>query len=273
MRTYEIDFKALKAQIPIEQVLAMLNVNNLKREGKELRGQCPICGSKGSHKPAFCVTPHLNAFTCFGECKNKGDIIELTACVKRISKYAAAKILDQQFNNNGPFHSSPAPAPAKADNGIDQGTKYATSLDPAHPKLEPLGISPEVFKAWRAGVQHGSGVLAGMLALPVTRDGITVAYIGRSIDEEEVRIKFPKTEFGKANQFCAEDYIFGEDRVTEKTLVVVSDPLDVVTHENDGTSFVCFINEKSRAPITIKQLKNLVDLMEQNECETLMILA
>lgn len=263
MKKYQIDFKELKARISIEQVLAMLQINHLKREGKELRGQCPICERKGSDGRIFSITPNINSFKCFG-CENKGDIIELTACMRKISKFAAAKLLDKQFNNNSP-NSSPAPAPAKADAGFDPG-KYANALDPAHPKLEPLGISSEILKVWRAGIPPGSGVLAGMLALPVTQDGKTVAYIGRSIDEEEVRIKPGK------KGLVTEDYIFGEDRVEGTKLVLVSDPLDVVTHENDGTSFVCFINEKLGAPITARQLRNLADLMEHKACETLTIL-
>lgn len=270
MRKYEIDFKALRARIPIEQGLAYLQINKLKREGKELRGDCPICGSD---ERAFSVTPSKGTFTCYGKCKNHGDIIQLTACVVKVGVREAAKILHDHFDKH--THNSdspPAPAPAKAANGIDL-EKYASALDPAHAKLEPLGISPEVFKAWRAGVPHGSGVLAGMLALPVTRDGKIVAYVGRSIGEEEVRIKFPKTEFG-GKDFCAEDFIFGEDRVTEKALVLVSDPLDVVTHKDDGTSFICFLREKLDGAITLtsKQLRKLNELIEASECETLVLL-
>jgi hypothetical protein len=264
MKKYDIDFKELKARIQIEPVLAMLGVDNLKREGNQLRGECPICHSKGSDNRAFSVTPYLNSFTCFGECKNKGDVIQLTACVKRLGMHAAAKILDEQFNNRS-SNSSPAPAPAKADTEFDPG-KYATALDPAHPKLEPLGVSPETFKAWRAGIHPGTGVLAGLLALPVTQNGKTVAYIGRSIDEDEVRIKYGKKDL------VAEDYIFGEDHIESDTLVLVSDPLDVVTHQNDGTSFICFISDEPGKPITVKQLRNLADLMEQKGCTTLMFL-
>jgi DNA primase len=263
MKKYDIDFKELKARIQIEPVLAMLGVDNLKREANQLRGECPICHSKGSDNRAFSVTPYLNSFTCFGECKNKGDVIQLTACVKRLGMHAAAKILDEQFNNRS-SNSSPAPAPAKADTGFDPG-KYANALDPAHPKLEPLGVSPETFKAWRAGFS-ASGVLRGKLALPVTLDGKVIAYIGRSVDEEETKIMYPNKDFP------AEEYIFGEDRIEGKSVVLVSDPLDVVTHENDGTSFVCFINEKLGNTFTTKQLRNLVELMEQKECEKLVIL-
>jgi CHC2 zinc finger len=264
MKKYDIDFKELKARIQIEPVLAMLGVDNLKREGNQLRGECPICHSKGSDNRAFSVTPYLNSFTCFGECKNKGDVIQLTACVKRLGMHAAAKILDEQFNNRS-SNSSPAPAPAKADTGFDPG-KYANALDPAHPKLEPLGVSPETFKAWRAGIHPGTGVLAGLLALPVTQNGKTVAYIGRSIDEDEVRIKYGKSDL------VGEDYIFGEDRVEEKTVVLVADPLDVVTHENDDTSFICFVNEKPSNSFTTKQLRNLLELLERKKCEKVVIL-
>ena len=37
-----IDFGALKERVSIEQVIAMLGIDNLKRQGAQLRGPCPI---------------------------------------------------------------------------------------------------------------------------------------------------------------------------------------------------------------------------------------
>ena len=89
-----VDFKALRQRMPIEHVLDMLGIR-LKKTGTQLRGPCPICSSDSDR--CFVVTPALNRFWCFGDCKSGGDVIELVARVKQLSPKEAANLLVEQF--------------------------------------------------------------------------------------------------------------------------------------------------------------------------------
>jgi DNA primase len=43
------------------------------------------------------VTPSLNRFWCFGNCQSGGDVIELVAQVKQLSRKDAAHLLADHF--------------------------------------------------------------------------------------------------------------------------------------------------------------------------------
>lgn len=87
------DFNSLKG-IPIEDVLHYLGID-LKKKGKQLRGQCPVCLHPSSR--AFTVTPDMNRFWCHGYCRSGGDTIELVSRVKQITAYDAACELQKTF--------------------------------------------------------------------------------------------------------------------------------------------------------------------------------
>lgn len=89
-----VDFKELRERVTIEQACSLLGVV-LKKSGMQLRGACPICAN-GSDR-CFVVTPVLNRFWCFGDCKSGGDVIELVAQARKLSHKDAAKLLADQF--------------------------------------------------------------------------------------------------------------------------------------------------------------------------------
>jgi hypothetical protein len=81
---------------------------------------------------------------------------------------------------------------------------YLKGLDPASPALEPLGLSPETLKDWRAGYSKG-GVLRGKLAIALCdRAGNILGFFGRSL--EDVSLTFPK-------EVDPHDVIFGQDHI------------------------------------------------------------
>ena len=85
-----VDFKALRQRVAIERVVDLLGIQ-LKKSGAQLRGPCPICSCASDR--CFTVTPALNRFWCFGDCKSGGDVIELVARVKQTSHKDAAHLL------------------------------------------------------------------------------------------------------------------------------------------------------------------------------------
>jgi len=252
-----VDFQQLKTRVSIEQVLDMLNIRLKHRSGHQWRGSCPICHEGGDR--AFAVTPARNVFICFGQCKKRGDIIALVAAVKDVPAREAAQIIDQHFGaGNAPDRSSHrSPQPPQSKNGFDV-EKYLAGLDPEHPNLEPLGIATNTLREGRGGYAT-TGVHRGKLALPVTRDGVVVGYLGRAIKEgDSPTLSFP-------NGLDPHEYIFGEDRIGEGTVQLVRDVLDVLRAAEMGISAVCFLTET----VTPLQLEMLSSLMDKKRCDTL----
>jgi DNA primase len=89
-----VDFKALRQRVPIERVVDMLGIQ-LKKSGAQLRGSCPVCSAASDR--CFVVTPALDRFWCFGDCKSGGDVIELVARVKQMTHKEAALLLAEHF--------------------------------------------------------------------------------------------------------------------------------------------------------------------------------
>ena len=140
--------------------------------------------------------------------------------------------------------------------------KYAAGLDPSHTALEPLGVSPETYRSWKAGYSP-AGVNRGRLALPVAaRDGTIVGYCGRGVtSDQQPNLIFP-------NGLTPTDHIFGADRVKAGELILVRDPVDVLTaYENGIENVVSFLTES----VSSAQLQYLSALMDEAHVETLVL--
>jgi len=81
-----IDFKAVKLQISLRQVLNLIGWKPATIEGFEKRGPCPIHGSSNPRSRSFAV--FMDGFSCFS-CKQNGDQLRLYSLVRRLSIYAA----------------------------------------------------------------------------------------------------------------------------------------------------------------------------------------
>ena len=92
-----VDFQALRQRVPIEQVCDLLGIQ-LKKTGDQLRGSCAICNHDSTR--CFVVTPKLQRFWCFGDCRSGGDCIELVARVKQLSHKDAARFLADHFGES-----------------------------------------------------------------------------------------------------------------------------------------------------------------------------
>ena len=77
-RLSPIDFRRLKDEVPIAAVLQLYawKPNAVRQGGTELRGPCPIHGSKSETSTIFSVSPQKNAFKCFS-CDAGGNQIDL----------------------------------------------------------------------------------------------------------------------------------------------------------------------------------------------------
>jgi len=77
-RLAPIDFKALKAQVSLLDVLRLLKWEQVKERGEELRGPCPVHGSSTPESTIFAVAPKKNAWQCF-KCGASGNQLDLAA--------------------------------------------------------------------------------------------------------------------------------------------------------------------------------------------------
>jgi hypothetical protein len=160
-----LDFAEIKASNPIEDVALKLGLN-LNKNGKTLRGKCPVCESSGDRNLA--ITPEKGVYYCFTDGKG-GDVIALVAHVKGIGAKEAAQWL-----------SGPVPAKEKTSKGETptEGFKPLSYLEPDHPAVLALGIEPD--DAERIGCGFAPrGMMKGTVAFPIrSTDGKLLGYIG-----------------------------------------------------------------------------------------------
>jgi len=71
-----VDFKAVKAQVSVLDVLQLMKWEKVKERGRELRGPCPVHGSSTPESTIFSVSPAKNAWHCF-KCDASGNQLDL----------------------------------------------------------------------------------------------------------------------------------------------------------------------------------------------------
>lgn len=264
MSAQTVDFQQVKQAATVDQVIRYLGLT-LKQHGDTWRGSCHLC--KASDQRALVITTSKRLFHCF-KCREGGDMLKLVAVSKGVSIRDAAinlagfcgvELVPSGNGKQVPGTGSGTVPPSPERKGFD-AEKYAAGLDPAHASLEPLGVSAETYKAWKAGFSP-SGVNRGRLALPVcARDGTVIAYCGRALNDQlQPALIFP-------NGVTPSEHIFGADRVTEGELILVRDPLDVLkAYENGIENVVSFLTEG----ISSAQLQYLSALMDERHVEAL----
>ncbi len=251
-----IDFGALKQRVSIEQVIAMLGIDNLKRQGPQLRGPCPIHG--GNSPREFVVTPDKGLFFCFAGCGG-GDQIALVSKMKNLAPKEAAAFIAEHFGNSTVTRPGTVQVPRKStvpENEKGQ-LKPLDYLQPGHELVQALGVSVETCQAFGAGYA-AKGIMRGKLAIPVhDRLGTLIAYCGRAVKNESPTLTFP-------NGFDPHSIIFGAHRIKEGELYLVHDPLQVLTAFEAGVeNVVAFLTDG----ITAQQFEQLSSLMDEKRCD------
>jgi DNA primase len=84
-----IDYRALRSTVSLAQVLELLKFVPASRSGTELRGPCPVHGSKSPVSRSFSADLSKNTFHCF-RCDAGGNQLDLWAKTQNLSIYAAA---------------------------------------------------------------------------------------------------------------------------------------------------------------------------------------
>jgi DNA primase len=233
MSTY-IDFADLKSRIGIHQVaFQMLNIQATQK-GNQYRGCCPV--HKGNNPREFVITVDKGLWHCFGGCGG-GDQIALVAKMRGLKQNEAAHAIEAFFGTvpttspagaTTTVHKTASPPLPQCERPGFDPVEYAKRLDPAHPSLAALGISPETLQAFSAGYAS-TGLLRGRLALPM-RDtqGKILGFCGRALDGKEPHYIFPKN-------FQPSNVAFNWDRVRDTDFAYLcTDPIDVLKAHEGG---------------------------------------
>jgi DNA primase len=121
-----IDYCALRAAIPMEQVLRLLGYRHASRRGQQLRGPCPV------HDPSAagasrCFSAHLGRhfFRCF-RCGAQGNQLDLWQLVHELPLYEAALLLCRELRIEPPPATLVTPQNPKIRNSPPPSSRMAT---------------------------------------------------------------------------------------------------------------------------------------------------
>jgi DNA primase len=97
-----IDYRTARAQLPLEDVLALLSFVPRRRLGQQLRGRCPLHGSRSATSRSFAAHLGKNAWHCF-RCGAGGNALDLWAVVTRQPLHVAVLDLCQRLGREVPW--------------------------------------------------------------------------------------------------------------------------------------------------------------------------
>jgi DNA primase len=97
-----IDFRALRAQVSMTQVLELISFEPQTSSPSGLRGPCPIHGSQSPRSRSFAVHVARKVYRCF-RCGSAGNHLDLYAAVTRQGVYQAAIDLCAKLHQSVPW--------------------------------------------------------------------------------------------------------------------------------------------------------------------------
>lgn len=226
-----IDFKKLKARVPLAEVLNHYGLlAGLQETAHGDQGACPFCGSN-----AFKVTTGKNAWFCFGGCQedaadddtNGGNMLDFVARKEGVSvKDAAARVVawfpapskrapqaapqptpsgkqrrqraiepvpTAAGEGTAPARASPAqPPPSPTPERNQPLTFTLKTVTFEHAVLDALGFERTTLERFGVGYFTGKSIMHNRIVIPFhNADGLLVAYAG--YDPEDRSYRYPDT--------------------------------------------------------------------------------
>lgn len=97
-----VDFRALRSEISMEDVLNQLGFVPASQTGNQLHGPCPVHGSTSASSRSLSVNLETRRYYCH-KCQSHGNQLELWAAVHRLPIYEAAIDLCRALGRNVPW--------------------------------------------------------------------------------------------------------------------------------------------------------------------------
>jgi DNA primase len=215
-----VDFKAVKAAVSMEMVLARYGVKVRRSNQFYVRGPCPLPTHKtGDSNQSFGVNTSKNAWACQSQScvagrggKKGGNVLDFVALMESCTIRDAALKLQEWFmigpSQDQPKQAAPEKRVAEknepgSDNDGDANPPLSFTLkgvDTSHPYLASRGITRDTAETFGVGFFPGRGTMSGRVVIPIHNSGgELVAYAGRCLDESEPRYKLPAS-FRKSHE-------------------------------------------------------------------------
>jgi DNA primase len=103
-----IDFRQARSQVRLAEVLRLLGWEACRRWGEQVRGPCPVHGSKGPRSRSFAAHLGRGVWHCF-VCGAGGNALDLWVAVTRQPLYPAVLDLYGRLGRALPWLPRPAP--------------------------------------------------------------------------------------------------------------------------------------------------------------------
>jgi len=97
-----IDYRRARAQLRLDNVLALLGYRPCWRQGPQWRGPCPLHGSRSTRSRVFSVHLGKNLFHCF-RCGAGGNALDLWAALQRLPLHTAVLDLCRRLREPVPW--------------------------------------------------------------------------------------------------------------------------------------------------------------------------
>jgi len=97
-----VDYRRARAELRLADVLARIGYAPRAWYGQQLRGPCPLHGSRSATNRVFAAHLGKNLFHCFG-CGAGGNALDLWAALSRLPLHAAVLDLCQRLHQPVPW--------------------------------------------------------------------------------------------------------------------------------------------------------------------------
>lgn len=95
-----IDYRALRRQVRLDQVLDLLGFVPTNQAPNQVRGPCPIHGSRSARSRSFAAHLQRHCWQCF-RCGAHGNALDLWVAATKLPLYEAALALCHRLNLRG----------------------------------------------------------------------------------------------------------------------------------------------------------------------------
>jgi DNA primase len=202
------DYRAIKAAVNIETVLANYGIHLHRLDGEHLRGCCPLpTHTSKSSRHSFIVNVQKNAWACHSDScvaarggRIGGNVLDFVSAMENCSVREAALKLQSSFVVVPPLPPSVrrpanqlAETTASSIGSENKPLSFALRrIDCSHPYLAERRIDAATIQHFGIGYNRGAGSMSGRIVIPIhDENGVLVAYAGRAVDRAEPKYRFP----------------------------------------------------------------------------------
>ena len=203
-----VDYRAVKAAVSMETVLANYGIRLHQLDSEHLRGRCPLpAHTSKSSRQSFIINAQKNAWACHSDScvaarggRIGGNVLDFVSAMENCSIREAALKLQNSFVVIPPRPPSIArsrdPSAEAALSSVrseNRPLSFALQrIDHSHPYLAERGLDAETIQHFGIGYNRGIGSMAGRIVMPIQdENGFLVAYAGRSVNQAEPKYRFP----------------------------------------------------------------------------------